>query len=421
MMERERSGLAGIRRGWARWRAGLAAASVAVLLAACGGDDPYVAGSDGPSGAPTEAPAGGFTSIVSFGDSLSDLGTYAPATSIAGDGTAPYLGGKWTTNTTPQTATVWVENLAASLGLMITPAEVGFAGQSVACPIALTYPDLASTCTGYAQGGARVTDPEGTGSSIGALTVPVKTQIERHLESFGTFKNSDLVMIWAGGNDLLTQFATFAGAAQQILTQQALGNLTADEAKTLLLGAQLLALGEMKKAALELSSYVTEGILANGGRYVAIINLSDPVDTPFGAAFAADPQTAALAPVLTALAQNFNQWLREGLKNRPVRIIDAVQLAKNINADPTAYGLTNATGSSCDKEKQALVLGLEEPLSYGVALFCNVTPGAPFNMLTDGADPATWFYADDVHPAVGGHRVLGEEFAKQLRSFGWIQ
>ena len=420
MMEREGWSLAGLRRGWARWRAGLAAASVAVLLAACGGDDPYVAGTDGPSGAPTEAPAGGFTSIVSFGDSLSDLGTYTPATSIAGDGTAPYLGGKWTTNTTPQSATVWVENLAASLGLMITPAEVGFADVSVPCPIALTYPSLASTCTGYAQGGARVTNPEGTGNSIGALTVPVKTQIERHVTKFG-FKDSDLVMIWAGGNDLLTQFANFAAAAQQILTQEALGNLTADEAKGLLLGAQLLALGEMKKAALELSGYVTNGILANGGRYVAIINISDPVDTPFGAAFAADPQTAALAPVLSALAANFNQWLREGLRNQPVRIIDAVSLTKSINADPTAYGLTNVTGSSCDKNKQAAILGLAEPLSYGVALFCNVTPGAPFNMLTDGADPATWFYADDVHPSTGGHRVLAQEFAKQLRSFGWIQ
>ena len=52
-----------------------------LLLAACGGSDPEVPGSGSPSGAPTTP--GTFTAIVSFGDSLSDIGTYAPATSLA--------------------------------------------------------------------------------------------------------------------------------------------------------------------------------------------------------------------------------------------------------------------------------------------------------------------------------------------------
>ena len=86
-----------------------------LLLAACGGSDPDVPGSGSPSGAPTTP--GSFTAIVSFGDSLSDIGTYAPATSLAGDGSAPYFGGRFTTNDTTTgapTATplgkVWVEN-----------------------------------------------------------------------------------------------------------------------------------------------------------------------------------------------------------------------------------------------------------------------------------------------------------------------
>ena len=29
---------------------------------------------------------------------------------------------------------VWIENLATALGLVVTPAEVGFAGTSVKCP-----------------------------------------------------------------------------------------------------------------------------------------------------------------------------------------------------------------------------------------------------------------------------------------------
>src|SRR5512144_851700 len=103
----------------------------ALLIAACGGGDPDVPGSGSPSGAPTAK--GSFTSLVSFGDSLSDVGTYAPATSLAGNGSAPYFGGQFTTNST--TSTVWVQNLATSLGLLVTPAEMGFGPSSQKCPV----------------------------------------------------------------------------------------------------------------------------------------------------------------------------------------------------------------------------------------------------------------------------------------------
>jgi phospholipase/lecithinase/hemolysin len=165
----------------------------AALLAACGGGDPHVPGSGSPAGAPTTP--GTFTALVSFGDSLSDVGTYAPATSLSGDGRAPYFGGKFTTNSDSMTGDMlWVENLAASLGLVITPAEVGFAGSSVACPAAAT-PALAGTCTAYGQGGARVTDPNGIGKSGGALTVPVATQVANHLTRFSSFRDTDLVLV----------------------------------------------------------------------------------------------------------------------------------------------------------------------------------------------------------------------------------
>ena len=125
----------------------------AVLLAACGGGDPDVPGSGAPAGAPTDK--GTFTAIVSFGDSLSDVGTYAPATSLAGNGTPPFFGGKFTTNETSNgvpdanpLGKVWVEDVAADLGILVTPAEVGFGGTSVKCPAAAN-PAIASTCTGY--------------------------------------------------------------------------------------------------------------------------------------------------------------------------------------------------------------------------------------------------------------------------------
>ena len=165
----------------------------ALLLAACGGGDPDVPGSGSPSGAPTTK--GTFSAVVSFGDSLSDVGTYTPATVIPGTDPPVYLGGKYTTNSA--TGTIWVENIASALGLMITPAEVGFAGQSVKCPIALSVPALANTCTAYGQGGSRVTDPNGYAHASGQLTVPVKTQIANHLSRFGSFKDSDLILVAA--------------------------------------------------------------------------------------------------------------------------------------------------------------------------------------------------------------------------------
>ncbi len=162
----------------------------ALLLAACGGGDPDVPGSGSPSGAPTTK--GAFTAVVSFGDSLSDVGTYMPVTSLARR-TASRRSSAASSRPTRPSATglpganalgkIWVENVASSLGVTVTAAEVGFNGQSVKCPAA-AVPALATTCTAYGQGGSRVTDPTGIGHNAdgsGALTVPVVTQIANHL------------------------------------------------------------------------------------------------------------------------------------------------------------------------------------------------------------------------------------------------
>ena len=187
---------------------------------------------------------GSFTAVVSFGDSLSDIGAYAPATSLAGNGTPPFFGGKFTTNETSNgqpdanpLGKVWVENLAASLGILVTPAEVGFGASSVKCPAAAN-PAFATTCTGYGQGGSRVTDPNGIGHSTGALTVPVVTQIANHLARFGSFKDSDLILVYAGNNDVFTQFDAFAATAAQVQADAAAGKLSADQANLALFAAQ---------------------------------------------------------------------------------------------------------------------------------------------------------------------------------------
>jgi outer membrane lipase/esterase len=389
----------------------------ATLLAACGGSDPDVPGTGAPAGAPTTK--GTFSAVVSFGDSLSDVGAYAPATSLAGNGAPPFFGGKFTTNETSNglpdanpLGKVWVENLAAALGLVVTPAEVGFGASSVKCPAAAN-PAFAATCTGYGQGGSRVTDPNGIGHSTGALTVPVVTQIANHLARFGSFKSSDLIFVYAGSNDVFTQFGTFAATAAQIQADAAAGKLTADQANLALFAAQQSAEAAMKVAALELVTDITTQILAKGGGYVAVMTLSDIADTPFGNSL---PATAR--PVLTALSQVFNLWLRDGLTNQPVQIIDTFAIFKDGYLNPGKLGIVNNTIPACDAAKISAVTA--GAVTDGSSLFCNATPGAPYNGLRAGADVNTWQFADSVHPTTGGHKIISDAFAAQLKSFGWI-
>jgi outer membrane lipase/esterase len=377
------------------------------LLAACGGGDPYVPGSGAPTGAPTTK--GAFTAVVSFGDSLSDLGTYAPATSLAGNGQAPYFGGKFSTNSA--TATVWVENLATSLGVLVTPAEVGFAGQSVKCPAAgLGAPN---SCTGYGHGGARVTDPNGVGKASGALTVPLVTQIDNHLVRFTSFKASDLIVVWAGNNDVFVQFGGFAAKAAQIQAQAGTGAITVDQANQLLFAAQTEAQAGMKQAAIELGGYVRTKILANGGKYVAVLTLTDIADTPFGRSLPANVQ-----PVLTDLSRIFNLWLREALTGQPVGIVDTFTASKSVLANAAALGFVNTTVPACDAAAiSAITRGA---ITDGSSLFCNSTVGAPYYGLRANASATTWFFADSVHPTTGGHKAISDDIAQQLKNLGWL-
>lgn len=380
----------------------------AALLAACGGGDPDVPGSGSPSGAPTTK--GTFTAVVSFGDSLSDAGTYTPATSVTADGNPPFVGGKFTNNT--DGGWVWVESVAATLGLLVTPAEVGWAGASQPCPAAAN-PALANTCTAYGQGGARVSNPDGIGHANGALTVPMTTQIANHLARKGNFTDNDLVLVYGGNNDAFVQLGAFSAAATQIQADALAGKITADQAQQMLFAAQQQAMAGMQTAALELSNAVVTQILGKGGKYVAVFLLSDIVDTPFGQTLPAEVQG-----VLSALSQNFNLWLRQGLTGQPVQLIDAWTIFKAVAADPAKYGIANNSVPTCDAAKISAITG--GAITDGTSLFCNSTMGLPWYGIRDGADVATWQFADGVHPTTKGHQLLSDAVLEQLKAFGWI-
>jgi phospholipase/lecithinase/hemolysin len=391
---------------------------VVALLVACGGNDPDVPGSGQPSGAPTTK--GTFTAVVSFGDSLSDVGTYAPATSLTANGLPPYAGGRFTTNYVTLAGTVvgtvWVENLAQTLGLVVTPAKVGFGAVSQDCPAA-AVPALANTCTAYGEGGARVTDPNGIGHGSGFLTVPVVTQVANHLARFTRFSGSDLILVWAGHNDALTQFTTFTTTAAQIQADATAGRITADQANLALFAAQTAAQAAMKQAAQDLAGYVKNQILANGGQYVAVIAAVDFGGTPLVNGLLASPTTAGVAPVLIGLARTFNLWLRDGLTGLPVQLIDPNLALQGIAANPASYGLTNITTPACDA---TTINAIWTAAAGGSSLFCSAAPGAPYNTLAPLASTTTWLFADSIHPTTGGHAIVSTYVAQQLKAFGWI-
>lgn len=204
----------------------------AAVLTACGGN--------GPS-AGNQTPKTKFSSQITFGDSLSDVGTYAVG------GVAALGGGQYTINgnntaVSPElTGKNYTQLVAAQLGLPAPcAAQTGLQGTaSAGFSVAVTdHPE----CFNYAQGGSRVTNPIGPGNkaldkpgaiSLGQMTVPVVTQIANHLKKVGgKFKGDELVIVMAGGNDALEQLgelsaaATAAGGqalAQSLVTQLAPG------------------------------------------------------------------------------------------------------------------------------------------------------------------------------------------------------
>lgn len=392
------------------------ALSFAAFLAACGGG-----GSTAPSvtapAAPLFAPGAGvpttvgsFNRIVVFGDSLSDGGAYFPLTS--GGAATNGIGGKFTTNSGAGTggtvanplsngSMVWPEMLAANLRLAITPNVVGVftpRGEVVtACPAAALGAAGAATCTNYAQGGARVTDPNGIGKSAtapaSALTYPMSRQIDNHLARFTNFTANDLVFLFGGNNDIFVQFSTFAANGQTLAQAQA----------------------NVRTAATALVAQ-TDRVLANGGRYVAVMTLPDSSRTPFGRSLPSDDARF----VLSGLVQLFNQTLLSGLNGKNVQVIDTYTLNNRVIDNPAAYGITNNTTPACDAQKVSTATS--GAITDGSSLFCSTTLNlgpAGIGTLAAGASATTYQFADGVHPTTKGHQVLTDAVAAEIKRFGW--
>lgn len=344
------------------------AIAAAAILAACGG-----------SGAGDQSVKVKYSSLVSFGDSLSDQGTY-------GVGTVKALGGgKYTVNSTAS-RTNWIEMLAAQLGQAAPcPAQTGLDGlasQGFSVPVTNV-----AACTAYGQGGARVTNPVGVGNKLlggdnailGQLTVPVVTQIQNHLaKTGGSFKGDEIVFVLAGGNDLFINLG-IVGAG----------------------GTPTAAVTAMGTAGAELAAYVKTLIVGKGAKYVTVVNLPDVSQTPFGQSL-----PAASQGLINTMVTTFNTQLQQGLNGvDSVLYVDSYTVSRDQFANPAQFGITNITTPACD------LTPAKNPL--GSSLVC--TPAKLIPGVTD-----KFQYADSVHPTPYGYQLLAQLVAKDLAKRGWL-
>jgi phospholipase/lecithinase/hemolysin len=310
-------------------------AAVIALLTACGGH-----GGGSSNGSSAAIPAGGIhLQIVSFGDSLSDVGTFSPIASALG-------GGRFTTNP----GQVWAQDVAQYYGDTL----------SVAFTIGITHKLSSQGGLGYAEGGATVATPANQydflADLIGNIEMPVNQQVSSYLAAHGSFNSNQLVLVWVGSNDVLRAGALPA-AAQTVQT-----------------------------AATALAQVVGQ-IVQNGATHVVVANLPNVGLSPKGIA---SPDGGAN---LTQLSQIFNDSLNaalqaNGLQGKVIQI-DSYTWVNQIIANFQANGFAvSNTSVACDPVKTP----------HATALLCSPSTYATANadqmyMFADDLHPTTRLHA----------------------------
>lgn len=364
-----------------RFALGFSAVCLAATLVACGG------GGDG-----DQAPAIKYTTVVTFGDSLSDVGTYR-----VGLMKTMFKGGTYTIN--GEGNRNWTEFLSAQLGVT-APCSAQTGLNSSGALAALAVATVSNNgCFNYAQGGARVTDPVGPANAallsldppeaqgaLGQLTVPVVSQIQNHLTAVGgAFSGSELVTVMAGGNDIFRKLAEVA------LADDNPRNKTPEQ-----------VVADMATAGGELASYVKDLIVAKGAKRTVVVNLVDVSKSPFAYSQSIDSQS-----LINAMVVAFNTELSKGLNGASdVLLVDAYTASRDQAANPAQFGLTNATTPACN---------LSDPTNpLGSSLMCTKSN------LVAGIDESKYLFADSVHPTPTGYRLLAQLVAQKMIARGWL-
>ncbi|MEM6506237.1 MAG: SGNH/GDSL hydrolase family protein [Planctomycetota bacterium] len=237
-----------------------------------------------------EAQGNAYSDVVVFGDSLSDVGN--TANNFFFQFISLFGGGADVTNGRFSSGPVWVEHLAADLGLPGSASSRSDAGGD-----------------NYAHGGART----GSGRLSFNVIDNLGFQIDDYLSS-NTPAGDELFVVWGGGNDVLDG----VGTAQSITTN--------------------------------MINHV--GALADGGaQRFLVMNLPKLGDIPRNLGSASQPALNNLASSYNSLlAAEMNTLARQ--RGLDITLFDVETTFDRLLQDPTLYGFTNTSdafvGSSGD-------------------------------------------------------------------------
>jgi phospholipase/lecithinase/hemolysin len=388
----------------------IAIASAAfAALAACGGG-----GGDNNSSSST--PAGGVKlQVVSFGDSLSDVGTYAPVIQ------ASFGGGRFTTNP----GEVWTQKVAEYYGDTLTAANPGGFGQT----------PVATSGLGYAQGGADVVTTEGEGwapNNAAATTMPVVQQVSSYLGAHTSFNSNQLVLVNGGANDIFQNAGTLGTKISTDLATYLAANPTATAAQQFaaVIVPDTLA-NPIGAAAVALAGQV-QTIVNSGAAHVVVSTVPDIGKTPLGVQ--EDLQTPGTATILSAISQAYNYLLVQNmiglglLGTGKVIVVDAYGWLDTQLQNYQSLGFTvSNTGTGCNLSSMvtnATAFGTANPAAtngltpaqygaqFGSSLFCS-----PQTYTVAGADQ-TYMFADQVHPSTHLHALFAQFVEQQIAASG---
>lgn len=450
----------------------------AAVLSACGG-------SDNNNSAPAPKPT--FASQVSFGDSLSDVGTYKVGTVAAAGGGLYTINGDNTAINAALHGKNWTQLMATQLGFTGAkspcPAWTGLSGVAASGFSVPVVPNTA--CHSYAMGGARVTNPVGpgnalTGAAIGQLTYPVVKQVGEYLtRNGGKFTGTEIVYVWAGGNDLLmllgqlTAAATAAGntaGAQTFIdslsTKLAAGATNPTTAKAAIAGAMMTALavpGTTLNALVPVAVQTAAsqpGNLAVGQSSVYLpMAAAASADATAAGTLAANNYAAANGPALVPLMGDAGTQLGNLIRtemiakgaghvvvnNLPdVATTTPTGLAQSASGKQLLGGMVSAFNIALrlaidgldDKVLHVDLFALSQdqfanPAKYGISNATTAACAARPNFGTTslfcnasttlpGVDVSHYIFADDVHPAPYGQTLIAKAVAEAMVAKGWL-
>ena len=404
----------------------VASVSTALVLSACGG---------GGSDTSTKVT---YTSLVSFGDSLSDVGTYKVG-AIAAVG-----GGRFTVNGTTTGPVNWTELLAGQVNLPAPcPAQTGLLSNIPQIPLVAVSPN--ANCTNYAQGSSRVTllaapnsvalqSAPANATNIGLMAVPLVTQFAAHLAAHGNYSGTELVTVMAGANDVFMHI-TAVSAVQTYVVAATGGTANAGQIALALGAAQAsafyagwnsteiaavsapnasavnaaatAAVAHMAEHAVTLAGYIQASVVGKGAKHVVVVNIPSIENTPFG-------QGSGAPALLNSMVTTFNSNLKNALVGTlGVLLVDAYTQGVDQYNNPAQYGITNVTHPACSTTAPSATYPAGNIL-LGSSLACTV------NNTLAGVDVSTYFYADPVHPTPAGYKLLNRFVAEQMAKVGWL-